>query len=502
MTEVTHQPCDMCGSSDAFSYNTEKEVGYCHACGKPKKMSTEPIKLEEIEYTYEDARGISKAVREFYTSPVGYHNGKPVAHRYGYPDNTKLRLLPKDFSKNSGFKSDKLFGMDKFQAGASRTLTIVEGEEDAMATYEMLDKRWPVVSLPSAAISKALLKNCKDYIDSFQQVVICTDNDEAGDKAATTLAELFPNKVYRVKLDLYKDPNDYLIHGKDSDFKYAWINRQKYVPDNTYNTAEQFLGILRDKETNVYLPTRVKSFNEMCKGLMQGHLTIITGPEGQGKTEFLRMMEYDVLKNSPDKPIAVLHMEESKKTTLLGYGCYELGVNVRDPDTTVPQDEIDKAILELTANENLYLFEMSNDEDPLGIVDKVRYFTKVCGCAYIFIDPIQQLAYQSSSEMTDEQVLTSISVQLSKLATEYNVGIVMTTHVNDDGQVRTSRMIGKSASIRIDLERDHMSTDATVRNTTKISVSKNRPVGMTGYCGDVFFDTASFTLSEADYDAI
>ncbi len=72
----------------------------------------------------------------------------------------------------------------------------------------------------------------------------------------------------------------------------------------------------------------------------------------------------------------------------------------------------------------------------------------------------------------------------------------MTTHVNDDGQTRSSRMIGKSASVRIDLQRDHMNTDPDIRNLTRLAVSKNRPTGSTGYGGTVKFDPDTFTLGE------
>lgn len=500
MAEKTHLPCPHpdCKSSDAFSFNDELRVGYCHSCNRPWVERPESISLPDIEYTYEDFRGIPSSVREFYDSPVGYLGTSKVAVSYTYPHGHKIRILPKDFSRNTGFSNDHLFGMNKFQAGASKVLTIVEGEEDCMAAYHMLGGKWPVVSLPSASISKNLLKECHDYISSFENVVICTDSDTAGDRAATQLSTVFPNKVYRVKLTKYKDANDYLLNDAKKDFVYAWVNRQKYVPDNTYNTMEQFKSILRDEESNTYIPIPLSTFNERCKGIMQGHLTVITGPEGQGKTEILRMLEYHILKNYKDKPIAVLHMEESKKIALLGYACYELGKNVRDPDTDVSPEEVEAAIKGLIGGENLYLFEMGVDDDPLSIIDRVRYYAKVCGCKFIFIDPIQQLAYSHDGSLTVEQTLTRISVQLERIATEFDVGIIMTTHVNDEGQTRDSRMIAKSASVRIDLTRDHMNPDPEVSNITTLSVSKNRPTGSTGYAGKLRFDPMSFTLEEAD----
>jgi hypothetical protein len=44
MEELSHRPCPNpdCSSTDAFSYNVEKQIGYCHSCGQgyPKKGIT------------------------------------------------------------------------------------------------------------------------------------------------------------------------------------------------------------------------------------------------------------------------------------------------------------------------------------------------------------------------------------------------------------------------------------------------------------------------------
>ncbi len=69
-------------------------------------------------------------------------------------------------------------------------------------------------------------------------------------------------------------------------------------------------------------------------------------------------------------------------------------------------------------------------------------------------------------------------------------------HTNDDGQVKYCRMIEQRASVVVDLQRDKMSEDREERNTTKLLVTKNRPVGPTGYAGQLQFDPDSFTLKE------
>lgn len=489
----THLDCPECKHKGCF---TEFHDGgaFCHSCGFTGKGS----KLVEVEEEVtESIRGISTKVCKLYGITVGHDSmGNPVRHTYPYPHKDKYRWLPKDFSKNSGFSNDHLFGMDKFNASSGKVLTIVEGELDAASAYQMLGERWPVVSLPNASLSRQLLKNCHEYMDSFSEIVVATDGDSAGEAVAIKLANVFLGKVSTCKMTKHKDANAFLQAKDESDFKFAWYNREKFTPADIYNTPTQFKAILSNEETNHFIPTPITEFNDICKGLMMGHLTVITGPEGQGKTEVLRMLEYHLLENHKDIPIGVLHMEESKKTCLLSLGSYKMKVNLRDPEHTVPQADIEKALAELNKDGQLYLFEVGMDEDPLVILDKIRLLVTIYGCKFVFIDPIQQLAYGKDYDDNETKMLDKISVQLERLATELNVGIVLTTHVNDDGQTRSSRMIGKSASVRIDLKRDHMNPDPDIRNRTSLSVSKNRPVGPTGYGGTLVFDPDTFCLQE------
>jgi len=493
--KTTHGTCPDCGHSGCLSV---WEGGtYCHSCetstGKGKRE--EPMKVDtEI---FDSIRGITKDVCEKYGVTIGLaEDGTEVRHNYPYPHKVKYRYLPKDFSKNSGFSNDHLFGMDKFNASSGKIITVTEGELDALSAYQMLGKKWPVVSLPNASLGTTLLKNVHPYLDSYSKIIVATDSDEAGNRVATKLAATFPGKVYRMLMTTHKDANEFLQAHHERDFMFAWTNAEKFIPSDIYHTARQFGDILSDEEANTYIETPIGAFNEVCKGLMQGHLTVILGEEGLGKTEVLRMLEVDILQNHKDIPIAVNHMEETKKTCLLSYASYVLDENLRDPDHTVPQTKVEEAIEGLTDSENLYLFEMGIDEDPLSILDKVRYLTEVCHCKYIFLDPIQQLAYGRDLDTTEEQTLSRIAVQLERLANEINVGIIITAHVNDDGATRSSRMIGKSASVRVVLKRDHMNEDPEVRNTTYLSVTKNRPVGPTGFGGALVFNPKTFKLEE------
>ena len=455
---------------------------------------------EELDLKVVAYRGVSKKSAEKYGILSGFDKeGNELTRVYPYPHRTKTRVLPKDFSRNKGFTNNYLFGMDKFNAGSSKVLTIVEGEDDVPAAYEMLGSSWPVVGLPGAGSVKQVLKNqeCYDYIKSFSQIAICTDNDKAGNESADLLARAFPNKCYRVNMTLHKDPMAYAEADQKSDFLFAWINRSKYVPEWDVNTTEQFLRVLEEGKDSVYVPTGIEDYDKICLGLMQGHLTVFTAPEGIGKTEFMRMLEWKILSEHPGMPFAFTHFEESQMRSLLGLVSYKLNKNVTRRELITDMDEVRQAIKEITDSETMHMFDVSTDEDPMVLVERIKYYATVCDCKYVFFEPIQDLAHQRNPEDgTTVQFLDKLAVQLSRVASETGVGIITIAHQNSEGEIRDSKLIGKQASVRVDLHRDLMSPDYETANTTTLTVTKNRPVGPLGYAGQLFFDSESFTLRE------
>lgn len=458
---------------------------------------------EDLIFNHTSYRGIDKDVVELYNILTGFDKeGNQVSRVYNYPHHPKVRILPKDFSKNSGFTLTHLFGMNLWNASSSRILTITEGEDDAAAAYQILGKKYPVVSLPSATAGKSakFLKHVHDYVDSFQTIVLAFDNDEAGESAATKFAAAFPNKVYRVNMTKHKDACDYLAARDESDFLYAWINRTKYVPEWDVNTTDQFLRILDEGQDWVYVPTGIEAFDDLGLGLMQGGLTVFTAPEGIGKTEFMRMLEYQLVSEHPDIPFAYCHMEETNMRSILGLASYKLGKNVTRRSLITDMSEVKQAIAEITSKENMHQFSIGVDEDPTVLLSRIKYYATVCDCKYIFFEPIQDLAHQRPDPSeTAEQFLSKVSVQLSRIASETGVGIVTIAHQNDQGEIRDCRLIGKQASVRVDLTRNILSQDEDERNTTNLTIVKNRPVGPTGFAGQLQFDIDSFTLREKVY---
>lgn len=145
---LVHQPCPYphCGSSDAFSYDETRRVGYCHSCGtaypsnKPMfdwareeyPLPEKPIdvmKLEVAKSTYEGIRGLTPDVAKIYGIQLQLSaDDVPVRYAFKHKENVKYRGYDekKFWTKERGIPMDDLFGPD-FNAGGKR-LYLTEGE--------------------------------------------------------------------------------------------------------------------------------------------------------------------------------------------------------------------------------------------------------------------------------------------------------------------------------------------------------------------------------------
>lgn len=531
MSDLNHQPCphESCGSSDAFSWSLEKHVGFCYSCGQayPSKgmhvmdwaAERYPLKNDNINSDYEERtvskanlkivddsngyfhplRGVLKGTMEFYNVKTFNQNDEPHNHVYVYPNgSTKTRVFPKDFHTGNGFKSDMLFGMDKFPAGSARAVTITEGELDALSAYQMLGSQYPVVSLPGATPSKKLLENCKDWLGSFEKIYLSFDSDRKAEKFALSLMHLFPGRVYEVPHDKYKDANAFLQDGKSQLFKNAWFNAKLFTPDNIYSSEDAFLKLLHDTPEHSYIPTNIQALDEKLLGLMRGHFTVIKGPTGIGKSELMRYLENNFIQNYPQVKFATWHLEETKLRSLLGVVSYYLKDNLTRKDLITEKGKIgqvEEAIKEISANTGYMQFHLREEDGAEELVDQIRVLSQVYGCEYIMFEPIQDVITISNDD-SKEAALADLAVRLSKLAADLNVGIITIAHTNEMGEIKYCRMIGQRASVVIDIERDKESDNVLDRNTTKLLIKKNRPTGLEGEAGELLFDPESFTLKE------
>lgn len=506
----THQPCNSCGSSDALQAFDDGGTK-CYSCGKstqgnkhlskPEEVSRpEPIlpwrdmKLKEVFMSY---RGHSKASLEVLKVPVllNEETNEPYAVDYKYPDGvTKRRTFPKDFVYLPGPKSKPdLYLSDRFSSGSAMAVTITEGEEDAHAAFEMLGSKYPVVSIRGSGSALADVTAKKDYLDGFEKIYLCFDEDEPGRRARDQVATLFPfTKVFLVKKTKYKDANEYQINKAADEYKRLWFNARQHTPENVISTYAEFMEILKEPTPPSICEYPFPDLQAMTRGIRTKEFTLVKGMEGLGKTEVLGALEVHALRTT-DHAIGVIHLEEPAKRSLQRFASYDMGVPVHLDPSISPETTIAAVQAITRADNRLYFYKNFGGDNIDGVLNQIRWLATACKCKMVFLDHITRIV--TSIHGNDERAdLDYISTRFSQLAEELDFAMVAISHVNDDGKTRGSRNISKEAGTVIDISREHLSSNRIERNTTKFLIEKNRWASATGPAGVAYFDDLTFTL--------
>lgn len=509
MSEVSHQPCIFCSSSDAFSYNSQTGMFKCFSCGAdsgskrglifdgetlkpfntPRGGNEEEVGLTLEPYIKDNYRGISKSTMEKFGVYFTLHDGKETVH-YTYPNGVKHRELPKQI-KISG-KVDRFYGQDDYTGG--KTITITEGEEDRLSVIEIMGD-WPCVSVPGATPSKAFWESAEKYLKNFERIVLSVDNDKPGNDLADKIYRMFPGKVYRVNHGKYKDANDFLQNGERQAYKSAWWNAQIMKPDNILCTKEDFINLFHNTPDYEYFRTGIPDLDRKMMGIHKGAFTVILAPTGIGKTEFMRYLEWQLF-STTDMKFAYYHGEESELRSILGLFSYDQGEALISKEVVQAKGkmtEYEDFVTRFTKDERAYQYRFNYDDSVEDIVDRVRFFVEVFGVDYVFFEPIQDFVTGNTTEK--ENKLTDLTNLLKRTCVDLGVGVVVIAHANEDGEAKYCKSITQGAGYEINLKRDSDNEDADVANTTYVSVGrKNRTGGGSGPAGNLYFDKETYTL--------
>lgn len=211
---------------------------------------------------------------------------RPVPH-----GETKIWCL-KDEKGNSFGTSPLLFNMNKINVDAPLLITC--GEGDCAVAIECGFNN--AVSIPLGDQNTAWIDECYDWLEQFDEIIICPDNDESGNKFAKTVIPRLGSWRCKVACvpEFYEKPDGTQAKVKDLNECLIRFGKEK-VLDVIINAKDSPVPSLVDFSDiedidmssidGIY--TGFKEFDKEIMRLFFGTLNILSGKPGSGKTSFM-----------------------------------------------------------------------------------------------------------------------------------------------------------------------------------------------------------------------
>lgn len=524
-----HLPCpnEACGSSDAYSVQ-DNGWGHCFSCGKNFPPGKEiPIEVEKeeavkdfsplVEYAAPfPERGFTKETVHRYRVQIGGEytspSGKvlPAISKYPLfsPDGehvgNKVRFDGKAFAIEGNLSSAGLFGRHAFPAGSAKTITLVEGQDDALAAFQMNGGKYPCVSVHSASTALNDVKKDFEYLNSFESIVVAFDSDDPGRKAAKAVAMAgFPlGKVKILSLRKYKDANEYLLNKETEAFMREWWQAPVYRPDGLKLGSDMWDEIIHRKEsfTTAY---PFEGLNKKTFGIRLSELVTVTADTGVGKTSVLKHIEHKLLTDPEIKEknygVGFLHLEEPNGDTALGLLSVHNSKPYHLPTTTRDPDELRTAYDQLLNTDRVVIWDHFGSNSVDAVLDKVRHMVAL-GCKYIVLDHLSIVVSDQSGD--ERKQLDEITTKLKTLTMELDIAVIAVIHTNRQGQIRGTAGVEQLSNIVMRLERDKTERNEWRRNITKITIEKNRFCGFTGPASYLWYNPETGRLTELDEEQV
>jgi twinkle protein len=523
-----HTKCDSCGSSDGCAINEDMST-YCFACAvyTPPDLDkdymiidVDSIKAPDMSFLKSYADGVSVSVvdRRITKTTMERYGVVRQDEKYYFPYYDKdLQLVAakvrgvkdKTFVASGAWSKGTLFGQNLFPSGG-KYITIVEGEFDTLAAYQMTGSKWPVVSIRNGAASA--VKDCRanyEYLNSFENIVICFDGDEVGRKAAKDAAEVFGSKCKIFKPDSnYKDACDWLADSKESQFVSRWWSSEPFTLDGLINGESLWDEIKKPRQKpDAHWP--YAALDDMLCGLRKRELVTVAAGTGQGKSTFLRQIIHHLLVTTEDK-IGCAFLEESPARTAQGIMSIQAMKALHLPTTVYTEEELRDAFDKTMGTSRVTMFSHFGSLDIDNVIARLRWMAKGMGCSWIILDHYQMIL--SGMDTDERKGLDMLLTKLRTFVEETGVGLFGVSHTRrettgkgaENGAEMTLSSLRGTAGIAqlsdavIGLQRDQQHDDEKIRNTTCVRLLKSRFTGETGPAGFLLFDKNMQRLIEIE----
>ena len=451
----------------AKKYNIEIE----NTTPQPKREYKRPqqpkFALSDLALTYLSSRKISPEIcQQFKVSTTTEWMFKAKAEvecicfNYFRGDeliNIKYRAKDKDFKLA---KDAELIFYNLNSLKSVKSAVIVEGEIDALSVAQSAlekGKKIAVVSVPNGANVNGIAKleyvdNCYKEFEHLEQIVIFTDNDDAGKKLRDELGRRFGYHRCLMVTNYFgfKDANE-ILNKKDAQSVLDAILTAVEFPIN---------GVLSvDDVSNDVLDLFVKGFPENFKSnipnldifikFVLGQFTTITGVPGSGKSEFLDYLvtmiamynNFSVGVFSHENQPVSLHV-----TKIMQKHSGKAFFQTKKIENRMSVDEYNLA-LNFVSNHFYFvnIFEGSITID--GILDRFKELVYRRGIRIGIIDPWNCIEHNIEKGVSETNYISKVLSKISMFCKIHQVHIFLVAHPTKMSKVNNKYEIPNMYSI-------------------------------------------------------
>jgi len=214
--------------------------------------------------------------------------------------NGKYRnIAEKKDMRQEGEAEPCLFGWHLIDPSV-RKVAICEGEVDAMTLHQM---GYPALSVNAGAGNHQWIDNDWDRLDRFSEILLCYDNDDAGQKGAREVANrLGIERCKIVHFDQHKDANEALQAGfSQKDFDHCIASARTFDPEELRQLVD-FWGEVKasfwpaEGSASLYPVLTLNGTEYDWFEFRPGEVSVWTGYNGHGKSLILNQILIGLLK--------------------------------------------------------------------------------------------------------------------------------------------------------------------------------------------------------------
>jgi hypothetical protein len=338
------------------------------------------------------------------------------------------------------------------QAQTGNKVFIVEGFWDILSAFQCLNKHKPAgftgipaVVSPALGIGKPGAKNNAkmhvasniDFIDQYQDKVLCFDNDDASDvntgqeavKDMAIVLRTFKNVVLPVN-----DCNDMMLENGEKELYFALLKAPKYEHGSVVGglpselVAEEIMTPVKKGVMVGCLPETMR----MLRGIRERELTVVLAPPKSGKTTLCKFINYDLIKNGV--PTMGIYLEEDINKTRQSMVAMHCGVHLpkfrEDPSIADPA-KVKEAFELLKSDHVMFFSDVQGRMTPQSVMSQLEW-AAIRGVKVVLLDHISFIFSGDKGSGNERKEIDVLMTDLASFVKRTGVHLIVVAHVARD----------------------------------------------------------------------